>query len=152
MNAESEALIEQYNDLPWVTKFLCAQCGSFYITFNNSTPGVEWVQNKRLCSTCSEGVYYKEKRVPFPRNPYNIKNWIDADVKLDLFKCYGCCKHDVNKLHELSENLHGAIGVRHYVFRKDISICEICFLDFTAGHQDKKNLENAAIAKDRTWC
>ena len=146
MNAESEALLEQYHDLPWITKLLCDQCESFYITYEGLTPSVECVQNRRLCCTCSQSVYNKEKRIPFPRNPYNIKNWIDVEVKLDSFKCYGCYRHDVDKEHPLSDNPHGAIGVRQYVFRKDISICEICFLNYTAGHEDKRHLENAANA------
>ena len=144
MNVQSEACLEQYVDLPSIKPNLCDQCGSFYITYEERNPLIDYVQDRRLCCICRDASFYREKRLTFPDNPYNVKNWIAVDVRVELFKCYGECNHDINKKHNLSDNQHGAVSLRKYVFRNHVFICEVCFYDFSSGQKDKKGLEDAA--------
>ena len=144
-NNSAQALLEQYYEPLGINRFLCDNCGSFFLTFDERdlTDTVHY-EDKRLCLTCEDAACRSKYRECFPANPYNLKNWIDVDTKLEHFKCYGECQHNVDKRHSLSYHHHGAVGTRRYVFRKDIMICEICFLDFATGVNDKKGLEDAA--------
>ena len=147
-SAETQADLETYFDLPTVCKFLCDQCGSFFITFDKHTPEVIRFQDKQFCHQCCNKAYKREARRSFPQNPYNLKNWIDVDIKFEFYKCAAQCKNDVNLRHPLSDNPLGSIYCRQYAFRKRVVICEICYYDFADGTVELKGLEDVASSDD----
>jgi len=138
--------IETYYDNISVRSYICDECCTFWLTEQDESidKPLTIFKQKRLCHYCYSTIRRSIARASFPRNPYNLKNWLHNAVKIRNFKCFATCDNDVTKQHLLSENPHGAVNLRKYIFRKNIYICDICFVKIARGSADKKILEDAA--------
>ena len=138
--------IETYYNQLSIKIYVCDECYTYWITDQEESieRPLTFYHEKRLCHLCYGTVSRSIDRSSFPRNPYNLKNWLHSPRKINNFKCFAACNNDVTKQHLLSENPHGAVNLRKYIFRENIYICDKCFFEIARGNADKKILEDAA--------